>query len=71
MVKAMCGIQLKARKRYVDLMFMLGLNYTIHAVTSSARWYGCALRREDGHVLRSALDFEIEGQSKKGRLKRT
>ena len=29
------------------------------------------LRREDGHVLRRALDFEVDGQSKKGRLKRT
>ena len=27
--------------------------------------------REDGHVLRRALDFEVEGQRKKGRLKRT
>ena len=29
------------------------------------------LRREDGHVLRRALDFEAKGQKKKGRLKRT
>ena len=29
------------------------------------------LRREDGHVLRKTLDFEIDGQSKKGRPKRT
>ena len=29
------------------------------------------LRREDGHVLRRALDFEIKGQIKKQRLKRT
>ena len=29
------------------------------------------LRREDGHVLRSAVDFEVEGQRQKGRLKRT
>ena len=28
-------------------------------------------RREDGHVLRRALDFEVEAQRKKGRLKRT
>ena len=25
------------------------------------------LRREDGHVLRRALDFEVEGQRKTGR----
>ena len=29
------------------------------------------LRREDDHVLRRALDFEVEGQRKKGRPKRT
>ena len=29
------------------------------------------LRRKDGNVLRRALDFEVEGQRKKWRLKRT
>ena len=29
------------------------------------------LIREDGHILRRALDFEVEGESKKGRPKRT
>ena len=29
------------------------------------------LRREDGHVLRRALDFEVEGQRKTVRPKRT
>ena len=29
------------------------------------------LRREDGHVLRRALDFEVEGQTKKGRVRST
>ena len=29
MVRAMCGIQLKHRKRSKDLMFMQGLNETI------------------------------------------
>ena len=27
------------------------------------------LRREDGHVLRRALEFDVEGQRKKGRPK--
>ena len=27
--------------------------------------------REDGHILRRAFDFEVEGQGKKGRPKRT
>ena len=29
------------------------------------------LRREDGHVLRRALDFEVECHRKKGKPKRT
>ena len=29
------------------------------------------LRRENGHVLRRGLDFEVESQRKKGRPKRT
>ena len=52
---------------------MLGLNETIDqlAMANSARWYGHLSRKKDGHVLRRALDFEIEGQRKKRRLKRT
>ena len=41
------------------------------AIVRSVRWYWYALRREDGHILRMALDFEVEGQKKKGRPKKT
>ena len=73
MVRAMCVVQLIDRKISTNLMLMLGLSETIDqlAVANSVRWYGHVLRREDGHVLRMALDFEIEGQRKKGRPKRT
>ena len=49
-------------------MFMLGLNETVDqlAMANSVRWYGHVLKREDGHVLRRALDFEVEGQRKEG-----
>ena len=40
-------------------------------MANSVRWYGHVLRREDGYVLRRAVYFEIEGQRKKGRPKRT
>ena len=72
-VRAMCGVQLKDRKRSTDLMFMLGLNETINqlAMAKSVRWHGHVLRREDGHVMRRTLDFEVECQKKKWRLKRT
>ena len=52
---------------------MLGLNETIDqlAMANSVRWYGHVLRREDCHVLRMALDFEVEDQRKTGRFRRT
>ena len=52
---------------------MLGLNETIDrlAMANSVLWYGYVLRREDSHVLRRVLDFEVEGQRKKVRPKRT
>ena len=54
-------------------MFMLGLKETIYqlAMENSVRCYGHVLRREDDHLLRRALDFEVEDQRKKGRPKRT
>ena len=83
MLRAMCGVQLKDRKGYADLMFMLGLKKAIDqlATAYSVRWHGHVLRehghvlREDGHVLRRenchilrrTLDYEVEGQKKKGR----
>ena len=68
-MRVMCGVQLKDRKRSTDLMFMFGLSENIDqlAMVSSVSWYGHVLKREDGHVLRRALDFEVEGQRKKGR----
>ena len=59
MVRAMCGVQLKDRKRSTDLMFMLGLKETMGqlAMANSVHWYGHVLRREDCHVLRRALDL--------------
>ena len=63
----MYGVQLKDRKGSTDLMFMLGLKETIDqlAMANSDRWYGHALRKEDGHVLRRAWDFEVKGQRNK------
>ena len=73
MVRAMCEVQLKDRKGSTDLIFMLGLNEIINqlAMTNTVCWYGHVLRREDGHVLRRALEFEVEGHRKKWRPKRT
>ena len=65
MVRAMCGVQHNDAERSADLVFMLGLNEPIDklAMANSVRCYG--------HVLRRALDFNVEGEWKKGRTKRT
>ena len=50
------------RRRTEDLMEMLGLKETViqMAKVNGVRWYGHVLRRDDGHVLRKALGFEVK-----------
>ena len=62
-MRAMCGVQLKDKQRSTDLMFILSLHETIDqmAMANSVCLYGHVLKREDGDVLRMALDFEVEG----------
>ena len=66
MERAICGVQLKDRKKSTDFMLFWGLSETIDqlAMANSVCWYGHVLRREDYHVLGKALDFEVEGQRK-------
>ena len=72
MVRAMCGAKLMEKKRTEDLMEMLGLKETAvqMAKTNGVRWYGHMLRRNDGDVLRKALEFEVRGKRKPGRPKK-
>ena len=67
MVRAMCGAQLMEKKRTEDLMEMLGLKETEYRV----RWYRYVLRKDDGHVLRKPLEFEVRGKRKPGQAKKT
>ena len=55
--RAMCGVQLKDRKRSAYLM--LGSNETTGQLTMaySVRWHDHVMRREDGHVLRRSIYF--------------
>ena len=50
----------------------MGLNETIDQLTmaNSVHWNGYVLRMEDGHTMRMALDYEVEGQRKKRRQTR-
>ena len=58
----MLNICLSVKKRARDMMLMLGLNEIVDqlAMASSAHWYGYALKMKGAHVLRRALDFEVE-----------
>ena len=46
------------------VMEMLGLKETVvqMAKANGVRWYGHVLRRDDEHVLRKALEFEVKGK---------
>ena len=54
MESAMCGLQLKDRKRAKELMLVLGLNETVDqlSIASNVCSYGDVLRREDVTSLR-------------------
>ena len=67
-VTAMCGTKLMERKRTEDLMNMLELKEMVvqMAKANGVRWYGHVLRRDDGHVLRKVLEFEVKGRRKRG-----
>ena len=71
-MRATCGAKLMEKTRTENLMEMLGLKETAAkmAKASGARWYGHVLRN-DGHVLRKALEFEVRGKRKRGQPKKT
>ena len=68
-----CWAKLMEKKRTENLMEMLGLKETVvqMAKANGVRWYGHVLGRNDGHVLRKALKFEVKGTKKQGRPKKT
>ena len=65
------GGQLKDRKELYSTLYikmlMLGLKATIGqlAITNSIHWCGYLLKRTVCHVIRRALDIDVEGQRKK------
>ena len=73
MVRAMCGAKLMEKKRKEDLMETSGLKETVvqMAKANGVRWYGQLLRRNDGHILRKALEFEVKGKRKRELSKKT
>ena len=72
-MRAMCGAKLLEKKRTEELIEMLGLKETVVQMVKAngVRWYGYVLRRDDRHVLRKALEFEVKGKRKQGQPKKT
>ena len=68
LLRAICGVKIMEKKRTGDLMEMLELKETVvqMAKANGVRWYGHVLRKDDGHVLRKALEFEVKGKGKQG-----
>ena len=65
----MCRVKVIEKRRSQELMSLLGLNDTLDGLASAigARWYGHALRRDDGDVLRRTLGFKVTGRRGRGR----
>ena len=72
--RAMCGAKLMEKKRTEDLMEMLGSNETVVQMAkgkwSEMVWACVEEGRDDGHVLRKALEFEARGKWKRGQPKK-
>ena len=72
MVRKMCGVKLRDRKRSDELLSMLGLKEDIVTLVrrSRLRWYGHVLRRSEGEGIRRVLELVVvEGETRRGRPK--
>ena len=69
----MCIQEVVDGKTTEEQMDMLGLKETIDrlATANEVRWYGHVLKRDDGSVVRVALDLEVSGKRKRRRPKKT
>ena len=73
MMRAMWDAKLMEKKWTEDLMEILGLKETVvqMAKANGVRWYRHVFRRDDRHVLRKALEFEVKGKRKQQQPKKT
>ena len=69
MMRAMCAVKIIEKRRSQELMSLLSLKDTLDGLAraSGARWSGHVLRRDNGDVLRRALDFEVAGRKERKR----
>ena len=67
--KLECGVKMIEKRRSQELTSLLGLKDTLDGLAraSGVRWYGHVLRRDNGDVLRGAIDFEVAERRGRGR----
>ena len=65
MERSIVRVHLKDRKIVKDMMPMLNLTSTINQFTMANKVWWYVLKREDGHILKIALAFEIQVQGNK------
>ena len=63
-MRARCGVKIIKKRKSQELMSLLGLKDTLDGLAreSGVRWYGHILRKDNGDVLRRALNFEVVGK---------
>ena len=73
MMRAMWGVKIIKKRRSQELVSLLGLKDSLNGLAraSGVRWYVHAVRRDNGDILRRALDFEVAGGRGRGRSNMT
>jgi len=72
MVRWMCGVKLKDRLASKELRERLGVDdIALVLQQNRLRWYGHVLRKDDDDWVKKCMDYEVEGPTPRGRLKRT
>ena len=70
MTQMICGVKMMEKNKEV-LMNMLELEETVDCLArgNGVRWYRHVLHRSEGDVLRSALDFKVNGKGRENNQK--
>ena len=68
MMKTMCGVKIIEKSRSQELMSLLSLKDTLDGLArvSGVRWYGHALKRDNGDALRRPLDLKWQEEEGMG-----
>ena len=72
MLRMMCGVKIDERRRNDDIRSIMGVESVEECIERERlRWFGHVMRRSDESELRQAMRFEIRGEKRKGRPKKT